>query len=656
MFDALRERKGTIAGGLAATGLLALAAFFAESRSIDADRIRLVNEQIDRAEERLSSIRTEIIAASAFVAETNPGVADMQDFLPRLTPSRTTQAVWLWSRFASAGEVNALENDVRYHTGNTKFTVHPRPAGGSQIAPVVLSIGPVPSRILGFDLLSSVKLSDAVKTAEVNPRPVGLLSTFEGAPLLQRTLFLGALVAPRFAGGDTQPPRSIVIRALTAGDFSKILQLASSQSFALSEKMPSGEKRVLFAPAHEVSVRSGAAKEIRFGRRILLLTVEKPASGGSPRNWIFIALAGLLATGLVAVLRAGRAVGTRANFLSNTLDTILSQLREVRSKELAFFENSGTANCEIDAATGKLVRVNDSMCRLLGYTREELVGRTFVDITYPDDLDASREALVDPSGEPRDLVQLEKRYARKDGTPVWCLVTARLIRDQDRHPLCYATVIVDISKRKQEEEIAAVLTRELAHRVRNTVQLTSSLARQTMNSARSVGDFDAKFQRRLNALNAAQDLLFDSNWKSAALGELATRSLSPFKPENGSGQRLTIDLPNIELPTQHAQTLAIALHELASNSARYGALAGGGKVALSGTEEVDGNSGGKVLYLKWEEQGTRPVRKPRKKGFGLTMLQVAVPGQFSGRASCTWSPPGLVYEAWLPLDGLHHSS
>ena len=260
---------------------------------------------------------------------------------------------------------------------------------------------------------------------------------------------------------------------------------------------------------------------------------------------------------------------------------------------------------------------------------------------------------MDSSGQPCDHLQFEKRYRRKDGAPVWCLVNGRLVRDKSGKPAFYATVIIDISERKQSETTQTMLVAELAHRVRNIVQLTASLARQTANSARSVQEYDHLFHGRLAALKTAQDLLFDTGWKFALLAVLAERTLRPFIPPKDD-KTFVIDLPNLELPTQYAQTLAIALNELAVNSAKYGALANDGSVHLKGDIETTGE-GQRRLHLKWQEAGMTSVRKPRRRGFGMRMLEFAVPEQFRGFANLSWARSGFVYEAWLPLDYSSHA-
>ena len=352
---------------------------------------------------------------------------------------------------------------------------------------------------------------------------------------------------------------------------------------------------------------------------------------------------------LYGTFRSGQLIRAEARAIDRALSTTERELADTQRREIAFFENASTANCETDFQTGRLVRVNDALCNLLGYAREELIGRSFLDITHPDDRNLSTATLRDDDSRPRSSVQFEKHYCRKDGKVIWCLVNGKLHLSETGEPVSYLTVIVDISARKRDEEVKAMLLRELAHRVRNTVQLTASLSRQSARRARSVADYEAKFHERLIALSAAQDLLFDTGWKSAPVDGIAQRTIKPFLPSDPPAGQIVIDLPPVDLPTQQAQTLAIAVHELASNSAQYGALASGGRLSFTG-KMLPVTEDGKVrLYLRWDEKIDRRLRRPRKTGFGMTMLQGAMPEQFQGEAKVTWKSSGLLYEAWLTL-------
>jgi len=646
MLNSLYRTAWTIGGGLVATGAITALAYYVEAKDLRASALRAADEQINRAENALYSARTEAYAASALIGESHPSIATVRDFLPGIVTRRPDQGLWLWAQVVPRGEVPAVETAIRRQTGDAGYRVH----GGSDAvaAPIIFTSGVALAGKLGLDLNSVAPFAQALRPAP-GPQVSNLADVvvapggdFIGGPVL----FIGTAVNHGMSGNPLS--RSLLMKGITLENFTGLARISDGQGFALTGLDGAGE-RLIFTSRRAVAA-GAPSRDLSFGPYQLRLTIA-PADGARPRNWPIIALAGLLATGLAAMVRAWADLGGRANSLSDALSTAAAELTDVRGKELAFFENSGTANCETEYATGRLLRVNEVMCRLLGYDRSELIGRQFSEIIHPEDLPLHYAALFDEHGQPRPLVQFEKRYVKKNGTAVWCLVNGRLITDRSGQPVAHARVIIDITKRKQDEATQAMLLSELAHRVRNTVQLTSSLARQSAHNARSVKDYEAKFHGRLAALKAAQDLLFDSGWKSASLPDLARSTLKPYNPPKEESSRLTVDLPPVELPTQHAQTLGIAMNELAANAAKYGALAHGGRISLTGRLDA-AEDGGRLLYLRWEETGLTSLHAPRRTGFGTTMLKVAVPEQFQGRARLTWARTGLIYEAWLPLDGM----
>ena len=652
MLKSLSKTAWTIGAGVLLTGIFAGGAYYVEARQIQVLAANVVEDQFDKAGFSLAAARTETYAAGALAGTSTVSYAMLKNALPRLQFRSGEQPLWLWARLVPAADIPALESAVRRETGYEGFAVRGQPPGASFAAPVVFTSDPSRASTLGLDLMSLKSFSEEVGRAaglrsDANGVADFLAEDGEGA-LGETTLYVGALVQER-SGNAAATNRTLFVKGLTYPDFVKALHISGGQVFELSRILPQG----VVLPIFETGKTSGSVmsrtRDLTVGSQVLRLSMSLPDSPARPRNWVIVAIFGLLSTGLIALGQSWVAMGGRAKSLSTALSDTSDALTAVRFKEVAFFENSGTGNCETDFATGRLLRANEALCSLLGYSREEISQKTFQDLTHPGDVKASEEQLLDPPGQPREHMQFERRYVRKDGTPIWCLVNGQLVRDGSGNPAFYAIVIIDISQRKHAETAQSILLAELAHRVRNTVQLTATLARQTASSARSVKEYDNLFHGRLVALKTAQDLLFDTGWKFALLQELAERTLKAFIPPKGEEDRFVIDLPNLELPTQHAQTLGIALNELAVNAAKYGALARNGKVHMKG--EIENTAEGRRrLHLKWQESGMTSVRRNRRGGFGTKMLMVAVPEQFQGFAKMKWPKTGLIYEAWLPLD------
>ena len=648
--EAVKRIKTQIAVGVVLSGVAGLVTYGLEAREIKAANERIVATQVSEIEERLSLANAELDSVTSFIAQAGPDVALVNTFISGLPLSRSGNVPWIWSAVVPATEIDDFVRTLRAQPSMKTFVMGEARGDGEVLAPIMLAAGSLDAGRVGSDLSGDRGVGQLVAAAArvTDDPPRGRLLRIDSSGVPSDAAFMARIIAPPAGQAERNAWPSIVFRGLTATNLLRSAQLADGQSLRLFDETAN--------PATTLLEAGGGAPEATWLPTVTLpvgdyrfgVSLSQLPARTRPGWWLPLLVSGLLATALYAALRSGTIVGERAFQLGSVLNSTELRLAETERREVAFFENAGTANCETDYGTGTLRRVNDSLCTLLGYDRNELIGRPFIELTHPDDIELSKSVLVDDQGLPKPHIQFEKRYLRKDGATVWGLVNSKLYYDGNGQPSSYMTVIININDRKQDEATKALLTRELAHRVRNTVQLTSSLARQTATTARSVKDYDLKFHRRLAALSAAQDILFDRNWMSAPLPRIAQATFRPFLPEDRKNDDLTVDLPNVELPSQQAQTIAIALHELASNSSRHGALSNGGKVSIIG-KVLAGESGSQILHLRWDEQSTRSIRRPKRAGFGTRMLMSAMPEQFSGRASATWRSSGLLYEAWLKL-------
>jgi PAS domain S-box-containing protein len=648
---ALQRVKYHIFAGLILSGAAGLAIYGLEARDIKAETARVTAEQVGEIEERIALAYAELESTTALISQAHPSIAVLNDYINGLALSKSRSVPWLWAYVATDSDAAALQAEIRSQRSMEAFTVKKAPGSSTLLAPVVFVTGSIEARIIGTDILSQPELArlaaEAANPATRQLREPLVPLAFQGLP--PDTVYMTRYVLPARNHPTGMDRPSLILRGLTAANLTRSAQLKDGQALRLFDKS-------VDPPRPLMQIGNGPATddwllpaEFTVGEHKFGVSLSMPQDHTRPGWWLLVTVGGVLLTGLYATLRSGFIVGARATQLGSILNSTEQRLAETQRREIAFFENAGTANCETDFATGQLVRVNESLCNMLGYTPEELVGRSFNEITHPDDIGLVRAQLFDDNGEPKSRLQFEKRYVRKDGSAMWCLVNSRLYFDGSGKPQSYMTVIINIEDRKRDEATKTLLTRELAHRVRNTVQLTSSLARQTAASAKTIKDYDTKFHRRLSALSAAQDILFDRNWMSAPLSRIAQAIVKPFLPEDRKQGELLVNLPDVELPTQQAQTIAIALHELASNSSKYGALSDGGTVHVVGVLLDLDEDGTRTLHLKWDEKSTKPIRKPRRSGFGSRMLMSAMPEQFGGRAKSTWRRSGFLYEAWLKI-------
>ena len=202
-------------------------------------------------------------------------------------------------------------------------------------------------------------------------------------------------------------------------------------------------------------------------------------------------------------------------------------------------------------------------------------------------------------------------------------------------------VFVDISERKQTERQKNLFIDELNHRVKNTLAIVQSIASQTLRQTNEPKAFNSAFVGRLDALARAHSLLTTALWEGVDLADLVAMALSPF--ENFKGQ-VAVQGPSIMIRPNGAVTLALVLHELATNAAKYGALStASGKAAISWS-----NRGGSI-ELRWSEVGGPPVGEPARKGFGSRLIAASA-SQLGGAANVTYAQDGVKATLAFPLD------
>jgi two-component sensor histidine kinase len=195
----------------------------------------------------------------------------------------------------------------------------------------------------------------------------------------------------------------------------------------------------------------------------------------------------------------------------------------------------------------------------------------------------------------------------------------------------------DYLERKRSDETEKTLVREIQHRSNNLLAVIQSIANRSLSGSRTLAEAKEAFETRLHALARTNQQLIKSNWSGVNLTELVRLELKPF------AERTIVDGINVMLNPQHAQNFSLALHELATNAAKYGALSnGGGKVGVSWWLTTQGNNN--KLKFKWQESGGPPVIVPTSQGFGTTLVKATFPD-----ARIDYAVEGLNCEIDVPL-------
>lgn len=252
-------------------------------------------------------------------------------------------------------------------------------------------------------------------------------------------------------------------------------------------------------------------------------------------------------------------------------------------------------------------------------------------------LDAQGAALLagwlndDHDGAPRFSTELLLDHV--DIGPIACEVYGSVLADGPGQP-SLSLQILDVTERKQAEEVRALLIGELNHRIKNTLANVQAIARQSLRQSDSLADFERSFGGRLQALARAHSILSDATWASAPLDQLIDDQISSGTLD---ADRLHREGPPVELSPDTMLRMALTLHELGTNAAKYGALsAPQGMIHLSWRLEAG------RLILTWRESGGPPVTPPQRQGFGTTLIGAAGGGDASA-VTADWQPGGVVW-------------
>jgi two-component sensor histidine kinase len=234
---------------------------------------------------------------------------------------------------------------------------------------------------------------------------------------------------------------------------------------------------------------------------------------------------------------------------------------------------------------------------------------------------------------------VEKRDVRKDGTIVWVRLTRSCVRKEDGSVDYFVAVIEDITARKRAENQVQLLMREANHRIKNLLGLVQVIARQT--AAGNPEDFVRRFTERVQALAANQDLLGGSQQQGTDLEDLVRSQLAHFADLVGS--RITAHGPSLHLNAVATQTIGLALHELATNAGKYGALS-----TDAGRVDVGWRVDGDAFRMSWTERGGPPVRRPERKGFGTTVISSMAKHAMDGEVELDFALSGLMWHLTCP--------
>jgi PAS domain S-box-containing protein len=301
--------------------------------------------------------------------------------------------------------------------------------------------------------------------------------------------------------------------------------------------------------------------------------------------------------------------------------------------------------------------MNRTAEQLTGWTLAEVLARDcplhdIVHHTYPDGRPFPlAECAIDRAFPENNQERGEEVFVHRDGHFFPVGFTASPIRDDAANIIGTIIEVRDISEEKAAAERQRLLINELNHRMKNTLATVQSIAAQTFRGQTNQaarGVFDA----RMAALSNAHNVLVEDNWESASLRSVVERALAPHLLAEVDVNRFLLEGPDARLHPKVAVTLAMALHELMTNAAKYGALSvPEGQVAVTWSLQ-DIAEGRQQLDQAWEERGGPKVMPPTRKGFGSRLIERQLPLEFDGGAAITYAPEGVVCRLQIPLTPL----
>ena len=292
----------------------------------------------------------------------------------------------------------------------------------------------------------------------------------------------------------------------------------------------------------------------------------------------------------------------------------------------------------------RIISWNRGAERLYGYTAAEAIGQTVILLLPPGQAEEEDEIMARILGglpvEPH-----ETRRRCRDGRLVDVSLAVSPVRDEHGRIVGAAKIARDITGRKEAERLQRMLMGELKHRVKYVLATVQAIARQTFGHAG--GEATATFNARLRSLAAAHDLLTRANWEGAELSAIIGEVLGAYPAERFdlSGLRLV-------LPARSVMAIALALHELATNAAKYGALSEPeGRISVSWAVGGAGPEAGAPGFgLRWQERGGPRVVAPARRGFGSRLIEDVLAVELGGKVQLAYEPEGVVCIISAPLD------
>jgi PAS domain S-box-containing protein len=317
------------------------------------------------------------------------------------------------------------------------------------------------------------------------------------------------------------------------------------------------------------------------------------------------------------------------------LETLVRQRTDEIAQYLAsIVESSDDAILSKDL-NGIITSWNTGAERLFGYTFEEAVGKP-ITILIPPDRQDEEPAILERIRRGERVDHYETIRRRKHGSLLDISLTVSPVRNAQGKIIGASKIARDITERKRREAQITTLTREADHRAKNLLALVQATVR--LSQADTPEEIKREIEGRIQALASVVALFAETRWMGAELNALVVQELAPYCGHEAISCR--IEGPKLVLEPNTAEAVAMTLHELTTNAAKYGALSvATGRVRVEWSRAADGR-----LVLRWTETGGPLVKLPSHQGFGTELMEAMIRRQLRGEIRFDWREEGLVCE------------
>jgi len=298
-----------------------------------------------------------------------------------------------------------------------------------------------------------------------------------------------------------------------------------------------------------------------------------------------------------------------------------------------------------DVTTGS-VRTSHNTSQIIGLEPPHVFdGNSFLSRIHPDDF-VRLKSVWSTLNRDNPKYSMSYRFRRPDGREIWLQETSKAEFDGAGEMIRVKGLTLDITERKRAEERQKLLNAELDHRVKNALAQVAVITESSRQKSNSIDDFIGSLKGRIQSMAAAHALLSQSSWQDVDLSALVHTQLAPY----ANSINVSIAGPSVLLTSAETQAIAMVLHELVTNAAKYGALSNSnGRVSTSWELKSTGPAAS-TLKIVWRELGGPPVEREIRPGYGTSLIRDLVPHELGGRVDVAFASDGVCCTIEIPRE------